>query len=126
MRVISTGRTPIIRRKTEYGAYAEIGYDLFHLSGKSNEKRLIVFVRDENLNVNASIPSNGITDGTLDQNYVVAGLTYLPIRNVAIKGDVRIAHTGSQNPDLILNPNPVAQPYQPNFSLINLGVAFSF
>ncbi len=110
----------------EYGAYAEIGYDLFHLMRNAKEKQLIVFVRDEKLDMNASIPSNGVTDGTLNQNFVVAGLTYLPIRNVAIKGDVRIAHTGPQNPDLIINPNPVAQPYQPNYNLINLGVAFSF
>jgi len=112
--------------KTEYGAYAELGYDLFYLSGRPTNKQLIVFVRDEKLNMNAGIPSNGVTDGTLDQNYVVAGLTYLPIRNVAIKGDVRIAHTGNQNPDLIINPNPIAQPYQPNYNLVNLGVAFSF
>jgi len=112
--------------KTEYGAYAEVGYDLMHSSGSAKNKQLIVFVRDEKLNMNASIPSNGVTDGTLNQNYVVAGLSYLPIRNVAIKGDVRIAHTGSQNPDLVINPNPVAQPYQQNYNLVNLGVAFSF
>ncbi len=112
--------------KTEYGAYAEIGYDLMHLMGKPKDKQLVVFVRDEKLNMNASIPSNGVTDGTLNQNYVVAGLSYLPIRNVAIKGDIRIAHTGSQNPDLIINPNPVAQPYQQNYNLVNLGVALSF
>jgi hypothetical protein len=112
--------------KTEYGAYAEVGYNLMHLTGAQKDKQLILFVRDEKLNMNAGIPSNGVTDGTLNQNYVVAGLTYLPIRNVAVKGDVRIAHTGNQNPDLIINPNPVAQPYQPNYNLINLGVAFSF
>jgi hypothetical protein len=112
--------------KTAYGAYAEVGYDLMHLKGKATEKQLVVFVRDEKLNMNASIPSNGVTDGTLNQNYVVAGLSYLPMRNVAIKGDVRIAHTGGQNPDLMVNPNPVAQPYQQNYNLVNLGVAFSF
>jgi hypothetical protein len=112
--------------QTEYGAYAEVGYDLFHLTGKPQDKQLIVFVRDEKLDMNASIPSNGVIDETLNQNYIVAGFTYLPIRNVAIKADVRIAHTGGQNPELIINPNPVAQPYQPNYNLINLGVAFSF
>ena len=112
--------------KTAYGAYAEVGYDLMQLMGKPKDKQLVVFVRDEKLNMNASIPSNGVTDGTLNQNYVVAGLSYLPIRNVAIKGDIRIAHTGSQNPDLIVNPNPVAQPYQQNYNLVNLGVALSF
>ena len=87
---------------------------------------MILFVRDEKLNLNSTIPSNGIIDGTLNQNYVVAGLTYLPIRNVAIKADVTLVHTGAQNPDLIINPNPVAQPYEPNYNLVNLGIALSF
>lgn len=112
--------------KTEYGAYAEIGYDLLHSFRNDHDKQLIVFVRDEKFNVNASIPSNGVVDGTLNQNHVVAGFTYLPTRNVAIKGDVRLVHTGAQNADLIINPSPVAQPYQQNYNLVNLGVALSF
>jgi len=112
--------------KTEYGAYAEIGYDLFHNISAPHQKQLIVFVRDEKFDVNAQIPSNGVMDGTLSQNHVVAGFTYLPIRNVAIKADVRLVHTGSQNPELIVNPNPVALPYQPNYNLVNFGIALSF
>ncbi|HVW97396.1 MAG TPA: hypothetical protein VHA56_15595 [Mucilaginibacter sp.] len=111
--------------KTEYGAYLELGYDLLY-GRKAGEKQLIVFVRDEKFDLNASIPSNGITDGTLDQNHIVAGLTYLPIRNVAIKADVRLIHTGRQNPELIINPNPVALPYQQSNNLVNVGMAFSF
>ena len=45
---------------------------------------------------------------------------------IAIKGDVRLVHTGAQNADLIINPSPVAQPYQQNYNLVNLGVALSF
>ena len=112
--------------KTEFGAYAEVGYDLLYKPNAANRKQLILFVRDEKLNMNASVPSSGIVDGTLDQNYIVAGFTYLPIRNVAVKADVRVAHTGNQNPDLIINPSPVALPYQPNYNLVNLGVALSF
>ena len=109
-----------------YGAYAEIGYDLLYTKAKKHDDQLIVFVRDEKLNVNATIPNNGIIDETLNQNYIVAGFTYLPIRNVAIKADVRLVHTGAQNPALIINPNPVALPYQVNNNLVNLGLAFSF
>lgn len=112
--------------ETEFGAYAEIGYDLFRLLKGSGDKQLIVFARDERFNVNAQIPSNGIIDGTLNQNHIVAGFTYLPIRNVAIKADIRVVHTGNQNPELIINPNPVALPYQPNYNLMNVGVALSF
>ncbi|MGZ3871602.1 MAG: hypothetical protein ACXVJD_01725 [Mucilaginibacter sp.] len=112
--------------KTEYGAYLELAYDLLYNIQKAHEQQFIVFVRDEKFDINASLPSNGITDGTLDQNHVVAGFTFLPMRNVAIKADVRIIHTGAQNPELIINPNPVALPYQANNNLVNLGMAFSF
>ena len=111
---------------TEYGAYIELAYDLLYRAGKGNEKQLIVFARDEKFDINTSVPSNGIIDGTLNQNHVVAGFTYLPMRNIAIKADVRIIHTGAQNPDLIINPNPAALPYQANNNLVNLGFAFSF
>ena len=112
--------------QTEYGAYLEVGYDVLHNMDRPHENHFIVFVRDEKLDMNASIPSNGVTDGRLDQNHIVAGFTYLPIRNVAIKADVRIIHTGQLNPNLIINPNPVALPYQVNNNLVNLGLAFSF
>jgi hypothetical protein len=112
--------------KTEYGAYLELAYDLLYNAAKPNEKQFIVFVRDEKFNINPSVPTNGIVDGTLNQNHIVAGFTYLPIRNVAVKADVRVVHTGVQNPELIVNPNPVALPYNVNNNLVNLGVAFSF
>lgn len=112
--------------KTAYGAYLELAYDLLYRNGKANEKQFIVFVRDEKFDINASIPSNGIIDGTLNQNHVVAGFTYLPMRNVALKADIRLIHTGAQNPELIINPNPVTLPYQQNNNLVNVGMAFSF
>ncbi|HEX3384106.1 MAG TPA: hypothetical protein VHS53_02900, partial [Mucilaginibacter sp.] len=88
--------------QTEYGAYVELGYDLLYRTGGKNEKQLILFVRDERFNVNAGIPSNGVTDETLNQNHIVTGVTYLPIKNVAVKADVRFVHTGNQNPALIV------------------------
>ena len=112
--------------KTEYGAYVELGYDVFYAIKKPHEKQLIIFIRDEKLNINATIPSNGSIDNTLNQNYLVAGFSYLPIRNVAIKGDVRFAYTGNQNPELLNNPNTNAVPYPVSYNLLNLGVAFSF
>jgi hypothetical protein len=112
--------------KTEYGAYLELAYDVLHNVSSAHGQQFVVFVRDEKFDMNASIPNNGVTDGTLDQNHVVVGFTYLPMRNVAIKADARFIHTGNQNPDLIINPNPVAQPYQVNNNLVDLGLAFSF
>jgi hypothetical protein len=110
--------------KTEFGAYAEIGYDILHTMAKPHDEQFIIFIRDERFNMNTAIPSNGVIDGTLNQNHIVTGFTYLPIRNVAIKADIRFIHTGKQNPDMVINP--AAQPYQVNNNLVDFGMAFSF
>lgn len=110
----------------EYGAYAEIGYDLLYSAENINNKQLVVFTRYEKLDMNAQIPSNGIIDGTLNQSHFIVGLSYLPIRNVVIKADVRYEHTGPQNSALIINPSPLAPVYKTDKAFINLGVGFSF
>jgi hypothetical protein len=110
----------------EYGVYAELGYDVLHETGTSSEQQLIVFARYERLDMNALIPSNGIIDGTLNQQHVVAGVGYLPIRNVVVKADVRLLHTGEANQALIINPNPAAPRYDPNNIFISLGIGFAF
>ena len=40
--------------------------------------------------------------------------------------DVRVLHTGPENPSLVINPSPVRVPYQQNNSFINLGIGYSF
>jgi hypothetical protein len=112
--------------QSEFGAYAEAGYNILHGSQGSKEKTLIVFWRFETLDMNASIPTNGVVDGTLRQQHTVLGLNYLPIRNVVIKGDVRFVHTGNQNPALTIDPSPFAQPYKTNDIIVSFGMGFSF
>lgn len=111
-----------------YGGYVEVGYNL--LENAKNEKlksqKLNAFARYEMLDLNSSIPDNGVYDGTEKQNHIILGFGYLPIPNVVIKGDVRLLHTGPLNPDLIVNPNPVALPYRENNTFINLGIGWSF
>ena len=109
-----------------YGAYAEIGYDVFETFASLHPAQMILFARLEKLDLNARIPSNGIEDGTLDQRHLILGVTYLPIPSIALKADVRLVHTGNQNPALLLNPSPSAPPYQVDDALLNLGIAFSF
>lgn len=111
-----------------YGAYAEIGYNLFQNAKKEKwaSKQLIAFARYEKLNVNNSIPYSGIIDGTLDQQHILAGLCYLPLPNVVLKADMRFTHTDPQNKAIFLNPPPVMIPYQQNNSFLNLGIGYSF
>lgn len=111
-----------------YGAYGELAYNLFH-SAKSDRwksQQLNIFARYEMFDLNAQIPSNGVYDGTEKQSHLIAGFGYLPLPNVVIKADVRLMHTGPQNPDLVLNPNPAAVPYNQNNTFLNIGVGYSF
>ena len=110
-----------------YGMYAELGYDiLYNAAGRFKNKQLITFLRYENLDLNAKIPGNGIIDPILKQWHVIGGFNYLPISNVVIKLDVRLAHTGPQNSALIINPAPVMQPYQQNDQFLNIGLGYAF
>jgi hypothetical protein len=108
------------------GGYAEVAYNLLNVFTKKSLQQLDVFARFESFNLNAIIPANGINDPTLNQNHLVIGLSYLPIKNVVIKADARLLHTGRQNQDLIINPNPVARPYKQNNILVNAGIGFAF
>jgi len=109
-----------------YGAYAEVAYNWLYNS-KSN-KQFISFVRAEVYDLNAQTPAppKAIYDGTEKQTHIIAGFSYLPIPNVVIKTDIRLAHTGNQNPELVPNPSPNALPYQQDNSFFNLGIGYSF
>jgi opacity protein-like surface antigen len=109
-----------------YGAYAEVGYDWLYRKNKTMQ--FITFVRGEILDLNAAIPAppKAIYDGTAKQSHVIAGFSYLPIPNVVIKADLRILHTGAQNPDIVINQPPNALPYKQNNQFLNIGVGYSF
>lgn len=109
-----------------YGAYAELGYDWLYKQNKPAQ--FVTFVRAEMLDINANLPAapKAIYDGTEKQTHIIAGISYLPIPNVAIKADVRIAHTGPQNPALVINPAPNALPYKQNNQFLNIGIGYSF
>ena len=111
-----------------YGGYAELGYNLLQTAKKDKwkNKQLNVFARYEMLDLNASIPSNGIIDGTLKQTHIITGLCYYPIPHVVVKADVRLLKTGNYNPVTVLNPNPSALPYNTNNSFLNIGIGYSF
>jgi len=109
-----------------YGAYAELAYNILGSSSKPSKQQLNIFGRYELLDLNASIPGNAIYDGTEKQQHIILGLCYLPIRNVVIKTDVRLLHTGAENPSLVINPSPVRIPYKQNNQFLNIGIGYSF
>jgi hypothetical protein len=113
-----------------FGAYAELGYDLLFAHSQRHNKhaQLIAFARYETLDLAAEIPAppRGIADPTLAQQHLIAGLNFMPIPNIAIKADVRLMHTGQQNPELVINPSPNALPYRQDNTLLNVGIGYSF
>lgn len=110
---------------TIYGAYAEIGYDIFKII-KVKEQAFKIFARYETLDMNAKIPENGITNGMIKQQYLIAGFTYIPTRGVCVKLDYTFKKTGEPNSALYINPFPQALPYYTNQGYINLGIGYSF
>jgi hypothetical protein len=111
--------------ETMYGGYAELGYDLLY-SRYKNEKSFTVFGRYEYVNLNGSLPANGLENKANEKHYIVGGFTYKPIRGVAIKGDYVRRITGDFNSALIVTPFPQQVPYFKNNGFINLGVAYNF
>ncbi len=110
-----------------YGAYAELGYDVLTSWRTSpSDPQLIVFARLEKFDLNATVPGNGVKDGTLNQVHLIAGLTYLPLPSVVVKADVRVAHTGDPNPQLTAEPGLMPPAYNPTNFFLNLGIGFSF
>jgi len=109
-----------------YGTYGELAYDWLYRQKKLAQ--FISFVRYEAFDLNASIPSNSLYDGTEKQSHLLLGIGYLPMPNVVIKADVRLMHTGPQNPVLVAVANPPSNllPYQQNNQFLNLGIGYSF
>ena len=109
-----------------YGGYVELGYDWLYKEQK--QAGFVTFARYECIDLNSAIPPppKAIYDGTLKQQHLIAGISYLPIPNVVIKADVRLLHTGPQNPDLIINPPPNAIPYRQSNTFLNIGIGYSF
>lgn len=108
-----------------WGAYAEIGYNLLHLSG-ATEKELSVFARYETLDLNAKMPENGIKDDFVAQQYLVAGVSWMPAKGIAVKADYVQRTTGDPNPALQVNPFVNGQAFYASRGFVNLGIAYSF
>jgi hypothetical protein len=109
-----------------YGAYAELAYNWLHKREKPAQ--FISFARLEMLDMNSSIPGKGaaIYDGTEKQTHIILGFGYLPLPNVVVKADVRLLHTGPQNPELVINPPPNQLPYRQDNQFLNIGIGYSF
>ncbi len=110
----------------QYGTYAELAYNVFEGNKKMKQHPLRLFVRYELLDMNAAVPSNGLKDGTLSQQHMVAGVSYFPLKHVVIKADARWMNTGKENPSLIVNPGSGGSAYQQRNTFLQVGIGYSF
>lgn len=108
-----------------YGVQAELSYNLLSLT-KIEDKRLVIFTRYEKLDLNAKTPENGIATDELRQQYIIAGLTWQPVRGVAVKADYVHRITGKQNTALLINPYLNTLPFYTNRGFVNLGISWSY
>jgi hypothetical protein len=76
--------TTVIGSK-QVGSYLEVGYDVLPYFLSSTEQALIPFIRFENINTQAEVPTGGSADPANNRNYMIYGFSYLPISNIAFK-----------------------------------------
>lgn len=105
-----------------WGGYAEVSYNLFSALAIEN-KFMNLFVRYEILDLHAAMSENGIKDDYLNQNYLVAGITYMPVRGVAVKFDYTQQTTGDKN---VLIHGVSTGPFYNSNGFASLGIAYSF
>lgn len=108
------------------GGYAELGYNFYRLINPQLRKNLTVFVRQEFIDLNRSIPSNGIKNGINNKTFTVVGLTFQPVSGVIVKADYVLRKTDDRNTDLIVTPFPQSLPYYKANGFFNLGIGYSF
>lgn len=104
-----------------WGGYAEVGYNIFKPLG-IQEKKLTVFARYEMMNLNATMPENGVKDNYLaSRSFIVAGLHFQPLHGVSVKADFVMRRNGNPDPAIYGTDLP-----QTNFNMFNIGVGYSF
>mgnify|MGYP001555128780 CR=1 FL=1 len=108
------------------GAYAEIGVNLLYLFNNNTQRNFTVFGRYEYVNLDAQTPTDGIENGADQQHYLITGLTYLPIKGIAIKLDYVLRTSGQLNPALNINPFGPQSIYYTSNGYVNLGIGYSF
>jgi len=106
--------------------YAEASINILKLINPSAKKTLDYFIRYEWMDLNQTIPDNGIINDANQKSFFVTGLDFSPAPGVIIKADYVFRKTGEQNEQLIINPYPQALPYYTENGFLNLGLGYSF
>ncbi len=110
-----------------YGYFAEIGYNVFKPFQQLEGKSMLVFVRYENMDLNATVPENVKKDALQERQYFVVGVHFQPLKGISIKLDY-VSRITSKYKSTIHGLNPYSErtsSYRDN-EFINLGIGYSF
>ena len=72
------------------GGYVEAAYNLLAALAPSSTQRLNSFLRYENYNTQAGVPTGVVQDDALARRITTFGLSYKPVYNVVFKGDYQL------------------------------------
>jgi hypothetical protein len=72
------------------GGYVEAAYNVLSALAPASAQRLNAFLRYENFDTQADVPSGVVKDETLARRITTLGLSYKPIYNVVFKGDYQL------------------------------------
>jgi hypothetical protein len=72
------------------GGYVEAAYNLLAALAPSSTQRLNSFLRYENYNTQAGVPTGVVRDDALARRITTFGLSYKPVYNVVFKGDYQL------------------------------------
>jgi hypothetical protein len=72
------------------GGYLEAAYNLLSFLAPASSQRLNGFLRYENFNTHAGVPSGTVKDDSLARRITTLGLSYKPVYNVVFKGDYQL------------------------------------
>lgn len=110
-----------------FGYYVEMGYNIFKLLPKLNPKSMIIYVRYEQMDLNALVALNGVNDDLQKKQFIIGGIHFQPIKGISIKLDFTKRTTGDYNPQLyITNPYSTVLPFYKSNQFLSLGIGYSF
>ena len=88
---------------------------------------MVLFARYEAMDLNASLPGNGVEDGLQKKQFFILGLHFQPIKGISVKLDYVRRVTGEYNKILyVTNPYASNIPFYTSYDFINFGIGYSF
>ncbi|MBK7762854.1 MAG: hypothetical protein IPI46_05700 [Bacteroidetes bacterium] len=104
-----------------FGSHFELAYDILPEKYRTDGRGLFLFSRAEFLDLNQRIAENGVSNQGNKKTFLLAGLTYKPIRGAVLKFDYTHVMSGQRNEALVNTSG-----YYSANGIVNLGIGYNF